>query len=166
MSKTRTGHTRSAFIPFLALVVCCLLFSAPEQALAFQSHDAPEGLYGHQLAHAFFIVAMAILVYWLELNRLTANRAWRLIEISCALLLLWNLWAMIGHWVEELIPDASLAGEPDWSQRLRLNLSPWTRLYYVLKFDHLVCLPAIVCLYLGIRGLCERALTEERRTGE
>jgi hypothetical protein len=65
---------------------------------------------------------------------------------------------MIGHWVQELIPDASLAGEPDWSQRLRLDLSPWAHLYYALKFDHLVCVPAIICLYLGTRGL---ALIEE-----
>jgi len=71
-----------------------------------------------------------------------------------------------GHWVQELIPDASLAGEPDWSQRLRLDLSLWAPLYYALKFDHLVCVPAIICLYLGIRGRYERALKEERRTGE
>jgi hypothetical protein len=30
--------------------------------------------------------------------------------------------------------------------------------YYFLKMDHLVCVPAILCLFLGIRNLYKQTL--------
>jgi hypothetical protein len=138
-----------------------LLVALPESALAFQSHPEPEGLYVHQLAHVFFIVAMAFLAYWLQANNLTEQKGWRLVQISCLLLILWNLDAMAGHWVEERVPDRSLIGEPDWTQRINLDTSPWVPVYYLLKLDHLLCVPAIVCLFAGIRLLFRNALKEE-----
>ncbi len=43
-----------------ALVVLLAVLS-PGLAWSFQSHPASEGLYVHQLAHVFFMVAMGIL---------------------------------------------------------------------------------------------------------
>ena len=57
----------------------------PAAALAFQSHPAPEGLYAHQFAHVFFLIAMIFLAYWLEYNKLTLHRGWRLIQAACVL---------------------------------------------------------------------------------
>jgi len=152
-------RARTSFI----LALTCLLCS-PTAATAFQSHPAPEGLYVHQLAHWFFILAMAMLAYWLQVNGFTRERGWRLIQVSCVLLILWNLVAFAGHWVEEMISDAAISGEPDWTQRIIVE-SVWAGLYYALKMDHLVQVPAMLCLLLGIRSLYKKAVEKEQGGG-
>lgn len=147
-----------------AFIVLSALFS-PEVAWAFQSHPAPEGLYVHQLAHVIFSVAMGILAYWLQVNSFVQQRGWRLIQISCVLFVLWNFDTFLGHWVEERVAADAVIGEPDWTQRIVLD-SQMTRLYYVLKLDHLVSVPAIICLLLGIRSLYKDALKEEGHARE
>jgi lipid-A-disaccharide synthase-like uncharacterized protein len=147
-----------------AFIVLSAFFS-PEVAWAFQSHPAPEGLYVHQLAHVFFIVAMGILAYWLQVNRFVQQRGWRLIQMSCILFILWNIDTFFGHWVEERVAADAVIGEPDWTQRIILD-SSMTRLYYALKLDHLVSVPAIICLFLGIRSLYKYALKEEEHARE
>lgn len=141
-----------------------LVLLLPGQGAAFQSHPGPEGLYAHQLAHVFFIFAMGILAYWLQQNRLTVQAGWRLIQAACLLFILWNTVAMAGHYVEELIPRASLAGDPDWTQRIRLSANRWVPVFYVLKLDHLVSVPAMICLFLGIRRLYKDTIAQESRT--
>jgi hypothetical protein len=147
-------RARTSFVLMLTYLLC-----SPTAANAFQSHPAPEGLYVHQLAHWFFIFAMGMLAYWLQVNGLTREKGWRLIQLSCILLIFWNLVAFTGHWVEEMISDAVVSGEPDWTQRIVVD-SAWTGLYYVLKLDHLVQIPATLCLLLGIRSLYKRAAKE------
>ena len=142
-------------------ILAYVLFS-PAAALAFQSHPAPEGLYVHQLAHGFFILAMIVLAYWLQVNGFTRERGWRLIQVSCILLIIWNLVAATGHWVEERISADVILGEPDWTQRIVMD-SVWSGLFYALKLDHLVSVPAMMCLLLGIRSLYKRAAAEEQR---
>ncbi|HOV86987.1 MAG TPA: hypothetical protein PLM79_11530 [Syntrophobacteraceae bacterium] len=134
------------------------LFSGP--AWAIQSHPAPEGLYAHQLAHFLFIVAMALLSYWLQVNHFTVQRGWRLIQVSCLLFLVWNGVAILGHWSEEMLPAGVLLGNSDWGQRILFQGNPAAYLYFVLKMDHLVCVPAMACLLLGIRSLYREALEE------
>ncbi len=145
-------------------IILILLF-IPGLAWAFQSHPEPEGLYAHQLAHVFFIVAMGILAYWLQVNEFVRQRGWRLIQISCVLFILWNIMAIVGHWVEERVAADAVIGEPDWTQRIILD-SAMMRLYYALKLDHLVCVPAMICLLLGIRSLYRSALKEQRYAGD
>ncbi len=147
-----------------ALIVLSVLF-IPGLAWAFQSHPAPEGLYAHQLAHVFFIVAMGILAYWLQVNEFVRQRGWRLIQISCVLFIVWNVQAIVGHWVEERVAADAVIGEPDWTQRIILNTA-MMRLYYVLKLDHFVCVPAMICLLLGIRSLYQGALKEQTHAGD
>lgn len=147
-----------------AVVILWAVLS-PGLAWAFQSHPAPEGLYAHQLAHVFFIVAMGILAYWLQVNKFVQERGWRLIQISCILFILWNIMAFVGHWVEELVTADAVIGEPDWTQRIILD-SGTMRLYYALKLDHLVSVPAMICLLLGIRSLYRGALKEQRHAGD
>jgi hypothetical protein len=147
-----------------AFIVLSALFS-PEVTWAFQSHPAPEGLYVHQLAHVIFSVAMGILAYWLQVNSFVQQRGWRLIQISCILFILWNIDAFFGHWVEERVTADAVIGEPDWTQRIILD-SLMTRLYYTLKLDHLISVPAMICLFLGIRSLYKDALREEGYAGD
>lgn len=141
---------RACIAAILGIVGQCLV---PASAYAFQSHPAPEGLYAHQLAHVFFLIAMVFLAYWLEFNQLTAHRGWRLIQGACILFILWNLVAVAGHWVEEQMPREDLQGDPDWTQRIDLTAHTLNYVYYFLKLDHLVCVPAMICLLLGVRAL-------------
>jgi hypothetical protein len=147
-----------------AFIVMSALFN-PGVAWAFQSHPAPEGLYVHQLAHVIFSVAMGILAYWLQVNGFVQQRGWRLIQMSCILFILWNFDTVLGHWVEERVAADAVIGEPDWTQRIILD-SAMTRLYYALKLDHLVSVPAMICLFLGIRSLYKAALEEEGHAGD
>jgi hypothetical protein len=146
--------------------VLATLLAVPGSAWAFQSHPAPEGLYAHQIAHVFFIFAMAMLAYWLEQNRFTQERGWRFIQISCILFVVWNIVAFAGHWVEEQIPPSSLIGDPDWTQRIDFSSHPLAPLFFVLKLDHLISVPAMVFLFLGIKSLYKQALIEERAIDE
>ena len=143
------------------ILILAYIFCGPTAATAFQSHPAPEGLYVHQLAHWFFILAMGMLAYWLQANSFTREKGWRLIQVSCILLILWNLVAFTGHWVEEMIPNTVISGEPDWTQRIVVD-SVWTGLYYAFKLDHLMQVPAVICLLLGIRSLYKHAVREEQ----
>lgn len=144
------------------LAALATLLFIPGSAWAFQSHPEPEGLYTHQIAHLFFIFAMAMLVYWLEHNRFTHERGWRLIQIACILLIAWNIGAFAGHWVEEQIPSSAVIGEPDWTQRIDFSSHWLAPVYYVLKLDHLVSVPAMICLFLGIKSLYKQALSEKQ----
>lgn len=149
-------------IVLLSVITTC---STALPAFAFQSHPEPEGLFVHQIAHLLFMFAMTVLAYWLEKNGFTAERGWRLIQVGCILIVIWNINTFIGHWVEERVSDASLIGEPDWTQRLLMS-SPLVFAYYFLKLDHLVCVPAVLCLFLGIRSLYLQVLKSEQGSGE
>jgi len=133
----------------------------PVTGWAFQSHPAPEGLYAHQLAHVVFIGAMGLLIYWLEVNQFSRQKGWRLVQAACVLFILWNLVAFVGHWVEEQIPNHLVTGDPDWTQRLDVGTTPLAYVFFALKLDHLVCVPAMVCLFLGIRALYKQAIGKE-----
>jgi hypothetical protein len=144
------------------LIALATLLAVPGSAWAFQSHPEPEGLYTHQIAHVFFIFAMAMLVYWLEQNRFTQERGWRLIQIACVLFVVWNIVAFAGHWVEEQIPPSAVVGEPDWTQRIDFSSHWLAPVYYMLKLDHVVSVPAMICLFLGIRSLYMQACRERQ----
>jgi hypothetical protein len=162
-SESRATLFRERIV-YAGVISILILFMSPDKAIAFQSHPEPEGLYVHQLAHVFFIIGMAIFAYWLQQNQLTRTKGWRLIQIACVLLILWNIVAIVGHFVEELVPRRNLTGEPDWTQRIMLGSGPLIPLYYVLKLDHLVSVPAIILLYLGMRKLYEKALKDDGRS--
>ncbi len=130
-------------------------------AHAIQSHPAPEGLYVHQLAHVCFVISMGFLSYWLGVHHFCRKKGWRYIQVSAILFACWNIFAFLGHWVEEKIPRELFLGDPDWSQRLVASENLWADLFYLLKLDHLVSVPAIVCLFIGIKLLYRDAEEEE-----
>ncbi len=145
---------------FVFLTVAGLCF-CPSPAWALQTHGAPEGLIAHQLAHVVFAVSMGVLAYWLESNGFVRQRGWRLIQLSCLLFLFWNVVAFTGHFVEgRLAPDLILGPRGSWNQRLITDQGAIAISYYGLKLDHLVCVPAILCLLFGIRSLYRETVTE------
>ena len=155
--KTSRQNAMWAKILFIG---CCLLLW-PRAAWALQTHPAPEGLYAHMLAHLFFIATLGIFTYWLHTTGLVRERGWRLIQISCFMFILWNLDTFAVHWLEHtMTKDTLITTGLDWSQRLAITGGWRSWLYYLGKFDHLLCVPAMLFLVFGLRDLYRQAGTE------
>lgn len=136
------------------LVAAWLLVSA-QPATAAQVHAAPEGLYVHQIGHLIFILAMGILIYWLRQRRLTHHLGWRRLQYAALFFVLWNVDAFLTHLLESR-PDLFTPLEiGTWQARITAipGRELQVALYYLAKMDHLLCVPAIVFLYLALREL-------------
>lgn len=152
-------------IPALAILTL-LLLATP--ALATQTHGEPEGLVVHQLAHVFFCISMGVFAFWLRRHRLTASSGWRLIQYAALLLILWNLDAMVAHFLDEQVHLLTITQVDTWHIRIDTlpGYEPLGSWYYVAKLDHLFSVPALVLLYLGLRRLAtdSQAASEEEKT--
>jgi hypothetical protein len=150
--------------PLIALAVITG-WLMPAAALAVQEHGAPEGIYSHQGAHLFFIASMVLLVYWLRQRRLVREAGWRYIQYAALFFILWNLDAFTAHFLDEQsgILDTAMAGPG----RIRIEIGDYplalARFYCLAKLDHLLCVPAMVFLYAGLRRLLKDA--GQRHTG-
>jgi hypothetical protein len=129
------------------------LFLWVPSALAIQSHGGSEGFYVHQGAHLFWIFSIGRVACGICASSAIEERAWRFIATGFWLLTAWNIWAFTGHIVEELIPKENfIASAADGSPQLLVD--SWLSMaYYVLKMDHLICVPALAYLYLGLRAM-------------
>lgn len=148
-------------IHILLLLACWdLLFSSRVEAL--QMHPSTEGPLVHQITHFLFALSMGVFIYWLRQRGLVKKRAWRNIQFSAFFFIIWNINDMLVHYMDDgpaLFETVGMGAWGGWIQPARA--SNWlTILYYVGKMDHLLCLPAIVFLYVGLRQL----LDEGRRS--
>ncbi len=161
------GKPKMRFFPNKspALIIALVLGGAAQPAWATQAHGAPEGLYVHQLSHLFFIFAMAILIYWLRSRGLVRDPGWRYIQYAALFFILWSFDAFGVHLLDEqfLLVTAVPAGP--WQIRLDTptGLEFLGILYYLMKLDHLLCVPGLVFLYLGLRRLDRREQSLECR---
>ena len=143
-------------------VLMGLILLSAEPALATQAHNAPEGLYAHQLAHIFFIVSMGVLIYWLRERRLVRSVGWRYIQYAALFFILWNADAFLVHLLDEQLAVIDIRRISLWDIRITAATQSKTLvwLYYAAKLDHLLCVPALLFLYFGLR----RLLKETERT--
>ncbi len=133
------------------LLAGCLL---PDNALAFQPH-AYSGLYIHQFAHFFLVVSLFFFVIKAPQTRFASLKGWRHIIAGTWLLMLWSATTMGGHFLDLHISADSLLLPPGASIPL-LRLDGWHEaLYYVLKLDHLIAVPAMFLFYRGLKLLRE-----------
>ena len=130
-----------------------LLFS--DSALATQTHGQPEGLYVHQMAHFFFIISMGILEFWLRQRNLTSEKGWKYIQLAAVLFILWNIDAALVHFMEEHLDLLGITKVDFWHLKIDniQGQGSLTILYYLLKLDHLLCVPAMWCLYHGLKTI-------------
>ena len=135
---------------FLLLLGCLL----PDNALAFQPH-AYSGLYIHQLAHFFLVVSLCFFVTKVRQTRLASITAWKYIIAGTWLLMLWSATTMVGHFLDLHMDENSLFLPPDTDIPV-LRLNGWEEaLYYILKLDHLIAVPAMFLFYRGLKLLRE-----------
>lgn len=147
------------------LIVVCLAAGATP-SWATQTHGEPEGLYVHQLAHLFFTFSMGLLIYWLRQRRLVREKAWRYIQYSALLFILWNLDTFAVHFLDEQVDIIRISRLDDWHLRID-TAADYVHLgliYYLAKLDHLLLVPAMLCLYLGLKRLYQESLSLSNRS--
>ncbi|HEX5681127.1 MAG TPA: hypothetical protein VFX82_09875 [Desulfobacterales bacterium] len=154
--------TRIITLVALAVITGWLL---PGAVLAVQEHGAPEGIYSHQGAHVFFTASMGLLIFWLRQRRLVREPGWRCIQYAALFFILWNIDAFTAHFLDEQsgVLDTVMAVPGKIKIEVDENLIPLAWLYYMAKLDHVLCVPAMLFLYAGLRRLLKDA--GRRRAG-
>jgi hypothetical protein len=126
-------------------------------ALATQGHGDPEGLYVHQFSHIFFVFSMAILIYWLRFRKLVNEKGWKYIQYSAFFFILWSFDAFIVHFLDEQFQWIKVTRIDLWNIKLDV-LTPFLGyIYYIVKLDHIFCVPAMIFLYAGLKKLSEKS---------
>jgi hypothetical protein len=143
----------SSFAVIAAAIFC------PAPAWATQTHGGLEGLYVHQFAHLFFAFSMGLLIYWLRIRQLVASAAWCSIQYAALFFIAWNCDAMVSHW---LVEQSGLIAVRDVGGMHIQIATPqgmdWIAIvYYFTKLDHLLCVPALIFLFLGLKRLLKNA---------
>lgn len=124
----------------------------PGSALALQVHGEPEGLYVHQMAHLFYVLALGYFFWDIRRSAFT-GRGWRYLQLFCVLMAAWNLLAFGGHAAGVYLEPEALHQTDCYLQtRLAGPLTAHTFFYFIAKLDHLICVPALAFLFVGIRS--------------
>jgi len=145
-----------------AFVACCSLF-IPANAWALQSHGAPEGLYVHQMAHIHFILALGYL-YWDIRRSSFAGKGWSYLLAFSLFMLCWNIVAFVGHAVAGHVDPHIISATGGYLQgRIQGPYDLQTVIFYIAKFDHILAVPALFFLYMGMRTLYHSV---EKHAGE
>ena len=144
--------------PFLLLLTLTVY---PGNAWAVQSHGAPEGLYVHQLAHVFFTAALCYLIWGIRQSAFK-SRGWRFLQIFCVCMILWNVVAFTGHSLASSMENAHFIREGGYlSTRLQGPFTSIKLWYYFTKLDHLLSVPALLFLYLAMKGIYKSSCKAE-----
>jgi len=153
---------------WLSFLLLGLMFLLPDPALATQGHGGIEGVYAHQFAHLFFTISMAVFIYWLRQRGLVSERGWQLIQLSALFFILWNLDAFLVHLLDDQLKIIQVKRVGFWTIRIsgQYDSNPLKVLYYLAKLDHLLCVPAIIFLYLGLRRLLKDQKPDPARQAE
>lgn len=131
------------------------LLLTPTAALATQGHAGIEGVWVHQFAHLFFLFSMVLLIYWLRQAGLVKRPGWRYIQYAALFFILWNLDTLLVHLLDEQIFAVNVQPLEHWQIRIdAAGQRTWLALlYYMAKLDHLLCVPAMICLLMGLRHM-------------
>jgi hypothetical protein len=147
------------YVARAAVLLILLAVAVPGPAYAIQTHGAPEGLYVHQIGHILFAVAMFGFACRIRHSRLSTRRAWQLMSVGAVLFGLWNGWAFTGHILDCLVPQADFSrGSAGLLSILNIH-SSLDVLYYLFKMDHLLCIPALIYIFLALRKMTVRSAT-------
>jgi hypothetical protein len=148
--KNRNQRCAGAVILFAFLMVFL-----PNEALAIQLHAHGGGIITHQIGHLFFLFSMVVLVFTIREKKLDALKGWRLIQYSAFFFILWNLDTLTAHFLDNQINVVEMKtlsfSHVMIETQSRSTVLQWV--YYVLKLDHLLCVPAMLLLYLGVSSL-------------
>ena len=120
----------------------------PHAAWAVQQHGGAEGLVSHQLGHLLFIFGMFCLLYRLHIAS-PRGKGWMEFKLFIWLIICWSILTFYGHWHQELIDPAKYLRENGKTTGFIIS-SPFDILFYFSRLDHLVLLPAFLCLLISL----------------
>jgi hypothetical protein len=145
---------KSRLIPTVLWLLVWTIIT-PFSAFATQGHTQPEGLYAHQMAHVFFMFSMGLLMYWLRKRGLVKETGWRYIQFASFFFILWNADAFLVHFIEEQTEALDIVRLNPWHLHIQAAEGfQWlVYVYFVAKLDHLLCVPALFFLYIGLKRL-------------
>ncbi len=127
----------------------------PFNAYAIQLHASSEGIITHQIGHMFFLFSMVVLIFTITGKGLDRQKGWRRIQYSAFFFILWNLDTITAHFFDNQIHAVQI--ENISFEKIRVvtnnNSSALAWIYYSLKLDHLLCVPAMLFLYKGLSRL-------------
>ena len=133
------------------------LILLPIDGYATQLHASSEGIITHQVGHLFFLFSMVALIFTITGKGLDKQKGWRLIQYSAFFFILWNLDAITAHFFDNQIHAVKIETISIGKMKIVTNndssLLAW--FYYVLKLDHLLCVPAMLFLYKGLSSLVD-----------
>ena len=136
-----------------------VFFASP--AYATQGHGGIEGILVHQAAHVLFALAMGFLVFRINRDELP-SKAWRNVRVAAILFILWNLNTIFVHLVDEQVRWVSMTRIAGGRVLVESEIPGLPIVYYIGKLDHLLCVPAIAFLWVGLRQLLEGTKGEKR----
>ncbi len=137
----------------LAPLLLAALLGCPDDAWALQSHGPPEGLYVHQMAHIHFVLALGYLLWDIRRSSFTSI-GWRYLQVFCLLMIVWNVLAFTGHAMGVVLEPRHISTVQGYFQsRLLGPLTTTKIIFYITKLDHIVAVPALFFLFIGMRSL-------------
>jgi len=145
---------------FLVACICLLCWSGP--AWAVQAHGEAEGPVVHLMAHLLLFVALLLLLYVLHTKPPDTGLSWKSLKLSLFFFLLWDMDHLFIHWFSgDMYADirdsgVNLVGDYFVGPRTLLNF-----FYYMGRFDHLLCVPALWFFASALRDFC--GVIEKRR---
>jgi len=131
------------------------LILLPVDGYATQLHASSEGIITHQMGHLFFLFSMVALIFTVTGKGLDQQKGWRLIQYSAFFFILWNLDAITAHFFDNQIHAVKIENISFGKMRVITSndSSVLAWFYYVLKLDHLLCVPAMLFLYRGLSNI-------------
>jgi len=145
----RNLDRKISFCSFSLLLFLCL----PGLAEATQGHGGWEGLASHLFAHIIFFSALVYLCVRIFQGRRALHTGWKWIFFSSLIFAAWNVQTFFVHiYREYLTPHAFRGLKHHLAVNFHVQSFP-DLLYYFGRLDHLLLLPALLCLFYGIRLL-------------
>ncbi|WP_300672825.1 hypothetical protein [Desulfoluna sp.] len=133
-------------------------FLAALPAHATQGHGGIEGILVHQAAHLLFALAMGFLAFRIKRDELRVQKGWRNVQYAAFLFILWNVDVIFVHFVDEQVALVTVERLSTGQLHLISSIPGLASVYYIAKLDHLLCVPAIVFLWVGLCQLVNQTL--------
>jgi hypothetical protein len=162
MNSGKNKMKQTLIIQSIGITVL-LVLGQTESAWALQSHDAPEGIYVHQMAHLLFMGALAYLHWHTRLSPVLISKGWKYLQLFCILLFCWNMLAFVGHAAFEHLVVTDFIQKESWGEQLVFPLSIAKILYFISKMDHFLYVPALIALVISLRTFYLEARIEAAR---
>jgi len=152
-------------IPYLQSILLLLpfLFGDTDCAWALQSHQEPEGMYVHQMAHILFAMTLAYLSWHTRRTPAVTSNGWRYLQIFCVLLIAWNIIAFAGHEAYEHLAPSDFIDQDTWKEQLAMPVNFFKLLYFITKMDHFFITPALLALAISLRTFYLEVSKEPRK---